>query len=247
MFTARLPMWRREWFVFVDRCGILDWKIFRGILVRPLRARTGPGREGGGDSVTLFCLIWMKHKKGQEAKVFLVPFLYMRPPSSHTWALLCTQDKLGQVQKVREVPLSEIGGVLPRTREVGGADKRGALTARLEGFWLRWEKEARSDMSRKVEAEARKLAQGEDVASESSTGKASSMVLGKRSSGRPPKAPWKVRGVTDAVGTSELLPLQLENEFAEGNGGAAGRPGCGARCCLLLLWSLLARFKGRGV
>ena len=67
------------------------------------------------------------------------------------------------MQKVRGVPLSEIGGVLPRTREVGGADQRAALIARVEAFWLRWEKEARSDMSRKVEAEARKLAQREDV------------------------------------------------------------------------------------
>ena len=33
-----------------------------------------------------------------------------------------------------------------------------ALTARVEAFWLRWEKDARSDMSRKAEAEARKLA-----------------------------------------------------------------------------------------
>ena len=24
-----------------------------------------------------------------------------RPPSSHTWALVCTQDELGQLQKVR--------------------------------------------------------------------------------------------------------------------------------------------------
>ena len=41
-----------------------------------------------------------------------------------------------------------------------------------EAFWLRWEKEARSDMVRQVNAEARKVAkaQGEDVASESCAG-----------------------------------------------------------------------------
>ena len=88
----------------------------------------------------------------------LVPFLYMRPPSSHTSALLCTRDELGQLLKVHGVPLSEIGGVLPRTREVGGEAQTAALTARVHAFWLRWEKEARSDMSRKVEGEARKLA-----------------------------------------------------------------------------------------
>ena len=42
-----------------------------------------------------------------------------------------------------------------------------ALTARVQAFWLWWEKEARSDVSQKVEAEARKPAEGEDVASES--------------------------------------------------------------------------------
>ena len=112
--------------------------------------------------MTLFCPFWVKHKKGQEEKAFPVPFPYMRPPSSYRWALLCTQDELGQLQKVRGVPLSQIGGVLPGTREVGGVAQTAALTARVEAFWLRWEKEARSDMSRKVEAEARKLAQGED-------------------------------------------------------------------------------------
>ena len=67
-----------------DRSAILHRKIFRGISVRPLGAKTGTGREAGGDSVMLFCPFWVKHRKGQEEKVFLVPFLYMRPPSSHT-------------------------------------------------------------------------------------------------------------------------------------------------------------------
>ena len=80
-----------------DRAGILHWKIFWGISVLPLGANTG-GRSGRGaarPSVTLFCSFWVKHKKRQEEKVLLVPFLHMRPPSSHTWALLCTQDKRG--------------------------------------------------------------------------------------------------------------------------------------------------------
>ena len=137
-----------------DRYGILHWKIFRGISVRLLGTKTRTRREAGGDSVTLFCPFWVKYTKGQEEKVFPVPFVYMRPPSSHTWALLCNQDELGQLQKVHAVPVSEIGGVVPRTREVGGADQAAALTARVDAFSLRWEKEARSDMSRKVEAEA---------------------------------------------------------------------------------------------
>ena len=70
-----------------DRSGLLHWKIFRRISVRPLGAKTAGGREAAGDAVTLICPFWVKHKKGQEEKVFLVPFLYMRPPSSHTsWA-----------------------------------------------------------------------------------------------------------------------------------------------------------------
>ena len=69
-----------------DRAGILHWKIFRGVSVRPLGAKTGggSGREAAGPSVTLFCPFWVKHKKGQEEKLFLVPFLYMRPPCAHT-------------------------------------------------------------------------------------------------------------------------------------------------------------------
>ena len=121
--------------------------------------------------MTLFCPFWVKHKKGQEEKVVLVPFLCMRPPSSHTRALLRTHDGLGQLQKVRGMPLGEIGDVLPGTREVDGVAQTSAVAATVEAFWLRWEKEARSDMSGTVEAEARKLAQGEDVASESSTRK----------------------------------------------------------------------------
>ena len=63
--------------------------------------------------MTLSSPFWVKHKKGQEEKVFLVPFVYMGQPASHTRALLCTQDELAQLQKVHGVPLSEIGGVLP--------------------------------------------------------------------------------------------------------------------------------------
>ena len=84
-----------------DRCRILHSKVFRGILVRPLGAKTATGREAEGDAMTLVGPFWVKHRKGQQEKVFLVPFLYMRPPSSHMWALLCTQDELGQLQKVR--------------------------------------------------------------------------------------------------------------------------------------------------
>ena len=129
--------------------------------------------------MTLICPFWAKHKKGQEEKVFLVPFLYMRPSSSHTWALLCIQDEVSQVQKVPGVPLTEIAGVLPRTREVGGVDESAALLVRVEGFWLRWEKEARSDMVRKVGAETQKVAEAtdEDVASQSSAGGKSSVLL----------------------------------------------------------------------
>ena len=144
--------------------------------------------HGYGKVVTLFCPFWVKHKRGQEEKVFLVPFLYMRPPNSHTWAVVCTPDELGQLQKVHGVPLNEIGGVLPGTREVGSVAPTAALAARVEG------KEACSDKSRKVEAEARKLAQGKDVALESSAGKKSSMVPGKRSRGRPPQGARKGAG-----------------------------------------------------
>ena len=76
----------------------------------------------------------MKHKRGQEEKVFVIPLLYMRPPSLHTWALMCTQDELGRLQKLRGVPLSEIGGVLPGTRDVGGLAQTAAHIARVEAF-----------------------------------------------------------------------------------------------------------------
>ena len=127
--------------VFLEDCaGILHWKIYRGVSVRSLGARTGGGsrQDAAAPAVTLFCPFWVKHRRGQEEKVFLVLFLYIRPPSSHTWALMCTQDELGQLQKFRGVPLSEIGGVLPGTREVGGAAQTAALTARLDPFQLRW-------------------------------------------------------------------------------------------------------------
>ena len=201
-----------------DRSAILHWKILRGISVRPLGAKTATRREAGGDALTLVCPFWVEHRKGQEEKVFLVPFLYMQPPSSHTWALLCTQDELGQVQKVCGLPLSEIGGIVPRTRMVGGADQTAALTARVEALWLRWEKESRSDMLRKVEAEARKMAeaQSEDVASESSAGGKSSVVRGKRARGRPPKVPGKVPGVFPAGQTSEVLWVRSGNELLKG-------------------------------
>ena len=101
--------------------------------------------------------------------------------------------------------ISEIGGVLPGTRDVGGVDQSTALFARVEAFWLRWEKEARSEMLRKVQAEARKVAnaQGEDVASESSAGGKSSVLPAKRARARPPKVPGKVPGVSPAGQTSK--------------------------------------------
>ena len=122
------------------------------------------------------------------------------------------------MQKVRGVPLSEIAGVLPGTREVGGVGQSAALLARVEAFWLRWEKEAHSDMVRKVEAEARKVAEatGEDVASESSAGGKSSVLPAKRARGRPPKVPAKVQGVSPAGQTSELVRQRLENELLKG-------------------------------
>ena len=204
-----------------ERSGTLHWNIFRGISVRPLGAKTAGGREAAGDAVTWICPFWVKHRKGQEEKMFLDPFLFMGPPSSHTWALLFTQDELGQVHKVRSVPLSEIGGVLPGTREVGGVDQLTALFPRVEAFWLRWEKEACSDMWRKVEAEARKVAeaQGEDVASESFAGGKSSALPANRAPGRPPKMPGKVPGVSPAGQTSELVRLRSEKELPKGKVG----------------------------
>ena len=170
--------------------------------------------------MTLFCTFWVKHRRGQEEKVFLFSFLHIRPPSSHTWTLMCTKDELGQLLKVRGVPLNEIRGVLPGTSEVGGVAQTEAHTARVEACWLRWEKDARSDMSRKAEAEALKLPQGEDVASESSFGKKSSIVPGKRTRrDPPPKATGKevrVHSVTVAGQTVELLRLQSANEFLKG-------------------------------
>ena len=71
-----------------DRCGILHRRIFRGISVWPLAAKTAAEREAGGDGVMLVCPFWVKHRKRQEDKVFLAPLVYMRPPSFHTWALL---------------------------------------------------------------------------------------------------------------------------------------------------------------
>ena len=53
--------------VFLDEgSGILHWKIFRGISVRPLGAKTGGGseRQAGGNSLTLFCPFWLKPKRG---------------------------------------------------------------------------------------------------------------------------------------------------------------------------------------
>ena len=111
------------------------------------------------------------------------------------------------------VPLSEIGGVQPGTREVGGVAQTAALIARVETFWLRWEEEARSDVSRKVEAEARKWPRVRMLHRNPLLEKKRSMVPGQRSRGRPPKAPGKVPGVTPAGQTSELLRLQSENEL----------------------------------
>ena len=82
---------------------------------------------------------------------------------------------------------------MPGILDVGGVDQTAELTASLQYFSLRWGKEARSDMLRKVEAEASKMAeaQGEDVASESSAGGKSSVVPGKRASSSPPNGIWE--------------------------------------------------------
>ena len=92
---------------------------------------------------------------------------------------------------------------------------------RVEAFWLRWEKEARSDRLRKVEAEARKVgeAHGEDVASESSAGGKSSVLPAKRARGRPPKVPGKVPEVALAGKTSELVRVRSENQLLKGKVG----------------------------
>ena len=42
-----------------DRSGFLHWKIFWGISVRPLGAKTAGGREAAGDAVTLLCPFWV--------------------------------------------------------------------------------------------------------------------------------------------------------------------------------------------
>ena len=100
-------------------------------------------------------------------------------------------------------------------------DQSTALFARVEAFWLRWEKEARSDRLRKVEGEARKVAEakGEDVASQSSAGGKPSVLPAKRARGRPPKVPGKVPGVSPAGQTSELLRVRSENELLKGKVG----------------------------
>ena len=200
---------------------------FRGIFVRPLGAKTGPGREAGGDAMALVCPFWVNTRRGKRRTCSLFPSC----TCGHTARIRGpTQDELGQLQKVRGVPLSEIGGVLPGTREVGGADQTAALTARVEAFWLRWEKEARSDMLRKV------------AASESFAGGKSSVVPGKRARSTPPRCPGRCRlrlhaGFAEdwrvflallsakpcyqemcppAGQTSELLRLRSEDELLKG-------------------------------
>ena len=97
-------------------------------------------------------------------------------------------------------------------------DQSAALLVRVEAFWLRWEKEARSDMVRKVEAEARKVAEamGEDVASESSAGGKSSVLSAKRARARPAKVLAKVPGVSSAGQTSGLVRQRSEHELLKG-------------------------------
>ena len=126
--------------------------------------------------------------------VVLFPRMVHADPVQGSSSLFRSGSALGLLR----VPLSEIGGVLPGTREVGGVDQSTALFARVEAFWLRCKMEALSDMLRKVEAEARKVAeaQGEDVASESSAGRKSSVLPAMRAPGRPPKVPGKVPGVS---------------------------------------------------
>ena len=77
------------------------------------------------------------------------------------------------------------------------------------------EKEARSDMSRKVEAEARRL--GEDVVSESSARKKSSVVPWQRSRGRPRQGAGKGAGCHSGRAKVRVrLRLQSENELLKG-------------------------------
>ena len=97
-------------------------------------------------------------------------------------------------------------------------DHSAALLARVEAFWLRWEKEAPSDMVRKVEAKARKVAEamGKDVASESSARGKSSVLPAKRARGRPPKVPAKAPGVSPGGQTSQLVRQRSENEVLKG-------------------------------
>ena len=81
-------------------------------------------------------------------------------------------------------------------------------------------------MSRKMEAEARKLAQGSGFGI---------LCLRKVFCGPraevprpPPRVPAKVPGVTSTWRISKLLRLRLENDLVKGKGGGAQRT---AGCC----------------
>ena len=58
-----------------DRTRIVRWKIFREFGCGPWFPKSGSGFgcQVAGPSVTLFCPFRVKHRKGQEEKVFL-PF-----------------------------------------------------------------------------------------------------------------------------------------------------------------------------
>ena len=102
----------------------------------------GPPLGPGGEDITWPDQVAPRGRKASSTRK-------IKPQTSN---LLCTQDKLRQVQKVRGVPLSEIAGVLPGTREVRGVDQSAALLARVQAFWLRWERDV-PFMNRPLESE----------------------------------------------------------------------------------------------
>ena len=73
-------------------------------------------RRGSGQNRVVECLFWavLQGKGGvQPWLVSVVPFLQVRPPSTHNWLLLRSIDALGQPQRWKQCESSDVRAIAP--------------------------------------------------------------------------------------------------------------------------------------
>ena len=170
-------------------------------------------RRGSGQNRVVECLFWavVQGKGGvQPWVVSVVPFVQVRPPSTHNRLLLCSIDALGQLQRWKQCEWREVRAIAPAPH----------LKEAAHAFLLRFQKQlVGKGLQPKGEKEGRAASDASGDPSLQSKGRTEQQARGSRRP-RPTTTPREAAQAAQAAGDgggarekAEILRVEAENKL----------------------------------